>query len=58
MASLPVFYGVAGATIVHELGHRTMAAAEEVKLGMPIFIPNGQLGTFGSVTPVSKKVRV
>lgn len=38
------------------MGRRAPAGAQ-VKLGPSFFIPNGQLGSFGAVTPVRSMVR-
>lgn len=49
-SALPLAYGVFGVQILHELGHRLAAAPRNVKLGIPYFIPNITLGSFGSIT--------
>ncbi|CAD7702382.1 unnamed protein product [Ostreobium quekettii] len=36
----------------HELGHRLAASFRNVRLGPSFLLPNTQLGTFGSVTPL------
>lgn len=49
-AALPLAYGVFGVQLFHELGHRLAAARYGVKLGIPYFVPNITVGTFGAVT--------
>lgn len=49
-AALPVTIGVLASTVGHEIGHQIAAAMRKVKLGVPFLIPNGQLGTFGTIT--------
>ncbi|CAM6099267.1 unnamed protein product [Calypogeia fissa] len=49
-SALPLAYGVFGVQILHEFGHRLAAAPRNVKLGIPYFIPNITLGSFGSIT--------
>ena len=44
---------VAGSTTAaHEVGHMIAASVRGVKIGIPFLIPNGQLGTFGSITQI------
>ncbi|KAL3682000.1 hypothetical protein R1sor_000022 [Riccia sorocarpa] len=49
-SALPLAYGVFGVQLFHELGHRLAAASRNVKLGIPYFIPNITLGSFGAIT--------
>ncbi|KAL2610797.1 hypothetical protein R1flu_022489 [Riccia fluitans] len=49
-SALPLAYGVFGVQLFHELGHRLAAAPRNVKLGIPYFIPNITLGSFGAIT--------
>ena len=49
-AALPITGGVLLSSLMHELGHRIVAAQRDVKLSIPYLIPNGQLGTFGTIT--------
>ena len=39
--------------MMQEVGHFLAAYPKNVKLGIPFFIPNFTLGTFGSITQVS-----
>lgn len=45
------FLGVSAVNIAHEIGHRLLAAVNNVKLGPSLNVPNGSLGSFGAVTP-------
>lgn len=47
--ALPVAAGILGIQLAHDLAHNLMARAKDVKLGVPIYIPSLQVGTFGSV---------
>jgi hypothetical protein len=38
---------------MQEVGHFLAAFPKNVKLGIPFFIPNFTLGTFGAITQVS-----
>lgn len=38
---------------MQEIGHFLAAFPQNVKLGIPFFIPNFTLGTFGAITQVS-----
>ncbi|KAI3924414.1 hypothetical protein MKW98_032615 [Papaver atlanticum] len=49
-AALPVAYGVLGVQLFHELGHFFAALPKKVKLGIPFFVPNITLGSFGAIT--------
>ena len=51
-----MFGGVAAATAAHDLGHALVAGFRQLKLGFTLYVPNGSLGTFGSVTSVKKPV--
>ncbi|KAK4835579.1 hypothetical protein QYF36_011536 [Acer negundo] len=37
---------------VHELGHILVAQSSGVKLGVPYFVPSGQIGSFGAITRI------
>jgi len=41
-----------------EIGHFLAAFPKNVKLGIPFFIPNFTLGTFGAITQVSISKRI
>ena len=47
--ALPVAVGILGIQLAHDLAHTLAAKAKDVKLGVPVYIPSLQVGTFGSV---------
>lgn len=47
--ALPVAVGILGIQLAHDLAHNLAAKAKDVKLGVPVYIPSLQVGTFGSV---------
>ncbi|CAA6667147.1 unnamed protein product [Spirodela intermedia] len=49
-SALPLAYGVLGIHLFHEVGHFLAALPKKVKLGIPYFIPNITLGSFGAIT--------
>ncbi|KAJ6846930.1 putative zinc metalloprotease EGY1, chloroplastic [Iris pallida] len=49
-SALPLAYGVLGVHLFHEVGHFLAAFPKKVKLGIPYFIPNITLGSFGAIT--------
>ncbi|GAB2296029.1 Probable zinc metalloprotease egy1, chloroplastic, variant 2 [Dionaea muscipula] len=49
-SALPLAYGVFGVQLFHEIGHFLAAFPRKVKLGIPYFIPNITLGSFGAIT--------
>ncbi|XP_010266698.1 PREDICTED: probable zinc metalloprotease EGY1, chloroplastic [Nelumbo nucifera] len=49
-SALPLAYGVLGVQLFHEVGHFLAAFPKKVKLGIPYFIPNITLGSFGAIT--------
>ena len=51
-AALPITAGVLLSSLAHEVGHRVVGAIRNVKLSIPYLIPNGQLGTFGTITQI------
>ena len=55
--AFPILGGIFAAAGAHEVGHMIAAAARGVKLSIPYLIPNGQLGTFGSVTQIKSLVK-
>ena len=55
--AFPVFGGIFAAAFAHEVGHSVAAAARNVKISVPFLIPNGQLGTFGSITQIKSVPR-
>ena len=48
--AFPVFAGIFATAMAHEVGHTLAALVRNVKISLPFLIPNGQLGTFGSIT--------
>jgi len=56
-AALPIAVYVLGLQGMHEVGHRLAALVNGTKLGPPLWIPNGQLGTFGSITQIKSLLR-
>lgn len=48
--ALPLAYTVLGVQLIHEIGHFMAAFSKKVKLGIPFFIPNITLGSFGAIT--------
>ncbi|PKA45828.1 hypothetical protein AXF42_Ash018379 [Apostasia shenzhenica] len=48
--ALPLAYSVLGIQLFHEIGHFVAAFPKKVKLGIPFFIPNITLGSFGAIT--------
>ncbi|KAF9591258.1 hypothetical protein IFM89_003209 [Coptis chinensis] len=49
-SAVPLAYGVLGVQLFHEVGHFLTALLKKVKLGIPFFIPNITLGSFGAIT--------
>jgi hypothetical protein len=45
-----MFAGICGVSGAHDVGHAVAARLRGIKLGPTLFVPNGSLGTFGSVT--------
>ena len=50
--AFPVFGGVFASALAHEIGHVIAGAATGIKTSIPFLIPNGQLGSFGSITQI------
>ncbi|KAG0481289.1 hypothetical protein HPP92_011794 [Vanilla planifolia] len=48
--ALPLAYSVLGVQLMHEIGHFVVAFSKKAKLGIPFFIPNITLGSFGAIT--------
>ncbi|XP_020680595.1 probable zinc metalloprotease EGY1, chloroplastic isoform X1 [Dendrobium catenatum] len=48
--ALPLAYTVLAVQLIHEIGHFAVAFSKKVKLGIPFFIPNITLGSFGAIT--------
>lgn len=51
MSCSPIFIGVFGIQLFHEVAHRIVAKIRGMKLGLPLPLPSTHLGTFGSITP-------
>ena len=49
-AAWPIGAFIFGTELAHDFGHRIVAVFKGVKLGPSFFIPNGQIGLFGSIT--------
>ncbi|WP_310421583.1 site-2 protease family protein [Chamaesiphon sp. VAR_48_metabat_135_sub] len=47
---LPLSLGIWTILISHELGHQILARMRQVKIGLPFFLPTGQIGAFGAIT--------
>ena len=50
--AVPIAGGIYASAAAHEIGHWIAAATKKIKLSIPYPIPNGQLGTFGSITQI------
>ncbi|GMH38440.1 hypothetical protein BSKO_06324 [Bryopsis sp. KO-2023] len=57
LSSLPIAGGVIFLQFMHDLGHRITASFSKIKLSGSVFIPNPQLGTFGTVTQLRSPAR-
>ena len=47
---LPLVLGIWTILIAHEMGHQVFAQMRQVKIGLPFFLPTGQIGAFGAIT--------
>jgi membrane-associated protease RseP (regulator of RpoE activity) len=47
---LPLALGLWTILIAHEMGHQVLAQMRQVKIGLPFFLPTGQIGAFGAIT--------
>jgi membrane-associated protease RseP (regulator of RpoE activity) len=47
---LPLALGIWTILIAHEMGHQVLADLRQVKIGLPFFLPTGQIGAFGAIT--------
>ena len=56
-SAFPIAGGIWATTAAHEVGHMIAASVRGVKIGIPFLIPNGQLGTFGSITQIKSLPR-
>ncbi|KAJ4844550.1 putative zinc metalloprotease egy2, chloroplastic [Turnera subulata] len=41
---------------IHELGHVLVASNNDIKLGVPFFVPSWQIGSFGAITRIANIV--
>ncbi|EIE26496.1 hypothetical protein COCSUDRAFT_46110 [Coccomyxa subellipsoidea C-169] len=66
VSALPIAGGVLGINLLHELVQRSVAASKQarppttsntIKLGPPLFVPNGQIGSFGALSQTKSLVR-
>lgn len=57
LSAVPIAAFTFGSNMAHELGHRVAAAVRGVRLGASYFLPNGQLGSFGAITPIKSVTR-
>jgi membrane-associated protease RseP (regulator of RpoE activity) len=46
----PLALGLWVVLFAHEIGHQVLGRMRGVKLGLPFFLPTGQIGAFGSIT--------
>ena len=46
----PLALGIWAILIAHEMGHQVIAEKRQVKIGLPFFLPTGQIGAFGAIT--------
>ncbi len=49
-AVLPLALGIWTTLLAHEIGHHVAARLRGVKIGLPFFLPTGQIGSFGAIT--------
>jgi membrane-associated protease RseP (regulator of RpoE activity) len=54
---IPVLAAVLAVQLAHESGHRISGIIKDVKIGPSFFVPYGQVGSFGSVTPFESLVK-
>lgn len=46
---LPIASGIIAVLATHEVGHRILAARNQIRLSPPFFLPTGQIGSFGAL---------
>lgn len=49
---IPIFFGVLGLSLIHELAHLITAKKLHMDIGIPTPLPSLQIGTFGNITPL------
>ncbi|GIM06679.1 hypothetical protein Vretimale_10954, partial [Volvox reticuliferus] len=57
ITAIPIFISLLGINFSHEIGHRIAATVRGVKLGPSYFVPNLQLGSFGTITPFTSLLK-
>lgn len=57
VTAVPIFVSLLGINLSHEIGHRIAAIVRNVKLGPSYFVPNLQLGSFGTITPFTSLLK-
>lgn len=48
--ALPLSLGLWSVLIAHEIGHKVLADRYNIRLSIPFFLPNWQIGSFGAIT--------
>ncbi|MEL6582058.1 MAG: site-2 protease family protein, partial [Cyanobacteria bacterium J06621_12] len=48
--AIPLALGLWSILVAHEIGHRILANRYNIRLSIPFFIPNWQIGSFGTIT--------
>jgi Zn-dependent protease len=55
--TLPISVGALSIVLAHEIAHRIAALRHNIKLGLPVFLPSLQVGTYGTITPLQSYPR-
>lgn len=48
--AIPLSLGLWSVLIAHEIGHQLLAKRYNIRLSIPFFLPNWQIGSFGAIT--------
>lgn len=48
--AIPLSLGLWSVLIAHEIGHKVLADRYNIRLSIPFFLPNWQIGSFGAIT--------
>jgi membrane-associated protease RseP (regulator of RpoE activity) len=48
--AIPLSLGLWSVLIAHEIGHKVLANRYQIRLSVPFFLPNWQIGSFGAIT--------
>ena len=48
--AIPLALGLWSIIIAHEIGHKILANRYNIRLSLPFFLPNWQIGSFGAIT--------